>query len=66
MYHHEHIMASVEPFTLALFTRVLGWSNERTQAMIASLKNAFYNRKTHFYTATHFVYGRKPPAEACC
>jgi hypothetical protein len=60
MYHRENVIASVEPYTLALFTRVLGWSYERTQAMIAGQKNEFNNLKNHFYTITHFVYGRKP------
>jgi hypothetical protein len=64
IYHREHVIASVEPFILALFTRVLGWSNDRTQVMIASLKNNFRSKNIHFYTITHFVYGRKPAAKA--
>lgn len=64
MYHREHIIACIEPFTLALFTRVLGWSKERTQGIIASLEAEHRNRNNHCYTATHFVYGRKPFAKA--
>lgn len=66
MYHRENVIASVEPFTLALFTRVLGWSYDKTQAMIAGLKNEYRNRNNHFYTVTHFVYGRKPALEEYC
>lgn len=64
MYQREHIIASVEPFTLALFTRVLGWSKDRTQVLMACVKDEFRNRSNHFYTASHFVYGRKPATRA--
>jgi hypothetical protein len=64
MYHREHIIACVEPFSLALFTRFLGWSKERTQGIMADLEAEYRNRDSHFYTATHFVYGRKPFAKA--
>jgi hypothetical protein len=64
MFHLEHCYASVEPYTLALFTRVLGWSNERTQVLIAGVKDEVRNPSNHFYTASHFVYGRKPATKA--
>ena len=60
MYQLEHMVASVEPFTLALLTRVLGWSKDQTQTLMAGAKDDFRNRKNHLYTASHFVYGRKP------
>ena len=64
MFHQEHGLASVEPFTLALFTRVLGWSRDRTQVLIAGVKDEIRNPRNHFYTASHFVYGRKPAHES--
>lgn len=64
MYHREQMLACVDSYSLAVFTRVLGWSNERTQLLLAGVKNDLRNRKTHFYTASHFVYGRKPGAKA--
>jgi len=60
MYHRENIIAGVEPFCLALFTRVLGWSNAKTQVLLARVKDELRNPRNHFYTATHFIYGRKP------
>jgi hypothetical protein len=60
MYQLEHLVASVEPFSLALFTRVLGWSADKTQVLMAGVKDDFRNRKHHLYTTCHFVYGRKP------
>ena len=62
MYQLEHLVASVEPFSLALFTRVLDWSVDKTQVLMAGVKDDFRNRKHHLYTTSHFVYGRKPAA----
>ena len=62
MYQLEHLVASVEPFSLALFTRVLGWSVDKTQVLMAGVKDDFRNRNHHLYTTAHFVYGRKPTA----
>jgi hypothetical protein len=63
MFHVEQMVACAEPFALALLTRVLGWSTDKTQILMAGVKNDFRNRKNHLYTASHFVYGRKPAAE---
>jgi dGTP triphosphohydrolase len=62
MYQLEHVVASVEPFSLALFTRALGWSVDKTQVLMAGVKDDFRNRKNHLYTTSHFVYGKKPAA----
>ena len=60
MYQLEQMVASVEPATLGPLTRVLGWSNEKMQVLIAGVKGDFRNRKNHLYVNFHFVYGRKP------
>jgi hypothetical protein len=60
IFHQEHMVACVEPFTLGLFTRVLGWSHDKTQVMMEGVKDDFRKRKGCLYTASHFVYGRKP------
>jgi hypothetical protein len=64
MFQREQGLESVEPYTLALFTRVLGWSKGRTQVLIAGVKDEVRNPSNHFYTASHFVYGRKPATNA--
>tara|TARA_R110002060_G_scaffold52285_4_gene63226 strand:+ start:365 stop:547 length:183 start_codon:yes stop_codon:yes gene_type:complete len=51
---------AVEPFTLAIFTRTLGWSNEEAQALMAGVRNELKDRRNHLYALVHFVYGRKP------
>ena len=57
------MLDAVEPFTLALLTRVLGWSNDATQVLMAGVRQDFRNwKKTHLYANFHFVYGQKPGA----
>ena len=51
---------AVELFTLAIFTRTLGWSNEEAQALMAGVRNELKDRRNHLYALVHFVYGRKP------
>jgi hypothetical protein len=60
MYQMEQMCDCVESFTLALLTRVLKWSIEETQILMAGVRNDFRNRKNHLYVAFHFVCGRKP------
>lgn len=55
-----HMLDAVEPFTLALFTRTLGWSREKTEVLMAGVRADFTNSKNHLYSYFHFVYGRKP------
>ncbi|KIW33391.1 uncharacterized protein PV07_00245 [Cladophialophora immunda] len=62
MFEREHMIAAVEPFTLALLTRVLGWSVESTQVLMANVRNEFLDKRNHLYSYFHFVYGRKPEA----
>jgi len=59
-YELAQMSDAVEPFSLALFTRVLGWSNEKAQVLFAGVRADFRNPKNHLYIAYHFVYGRKP------
>jgi hypothetical protein len=54
------LLMAVEAYALALFTRVLGWSNERTQVFLAGVRKDLKNSKVHSYCNLHIVYGRKP------
>jgi hypothetical protein len=51
--------ATVEPITLALLTRFLDWSNEECQVLMAGVRREFRDRRNHFYTHVHFIYGTK-------
>lgn len=60
LYQREQICDCVESVTLALLTRVLKWSNEETQVLIAKVRSDLRNKKQHLHSTFHFVYGRKP------
>ncbi|KAI9737927.1 MAG: hypothetical protein M1834_009297 [Cirrosporium novae-zelandiae] len=58
------MLDSVESYTLALFTRVLGWSNAETQVLIAGVRKEILDLSIHIYGKIHFAYGRKPLSAA--
>ncbi|EAW10017.1 class I SAM-dependent methyltransferase [Aspergillus clavatus NRRL 1] len=60
-----HAIDSVEPLTLALFTRVLGWSETECRILIAKVRQEFKDRKQLFVYA-HFIHGRKAERGLCC
>ncbi|KEF51927.1 uncharacterized protein A1O9_11916 [Exophiala aquamarina CBS 119918] len=55
-----HALDSVEAFTLALFTRELGYSIDEVQVTIARTKNDLRNPRAHLYVPFYIVWGRKP------
>ncbi|KXT06715.1 hypothetical protein AC578_8536 [Pseudocercospora eumusae] len=59
-YQREHMIMCVEAFTLAPLTRVLGWTMDEAQVLMAGVRNEFRDPKIHLLTIFHFVYGRKP------
>ncbi|EOD47594.1 putative tam domain methyltransferase protein [Neofusicoccum parvum] len=59
-YNVPHCMDAVESFTLALFTRVLGYTVEECQVLISKLKAELRDPKVHMYWYYHFIYGQKP------
>lgn len=54
------MVSAVESFTLALYTRVLGYSEDQTRVIIESVKSEMMDKKNHWYILYHFVIGRKP------
>lgn len=65
VYMRQQMVDCVEPLTLALLTRVLDWSHDETQVLIAHVKNEFRNPQNHFYKIFYFVHGRKPAGISC-
>ena len=59
-YQGEHMYLCVEPFTVAPLTRVLGWSVDECQVLMAAVRKEMRDAKNHFYTVFHYVQGRKP------
>jgi NTP pyrophosphatase (non-canonical NTP hydrolase) len=54
------MLEAAEPYTLALFTRILKWTNEECQELIEGVKREILDRSIHMYGKMYFVYGRKP------
>jgi hypothetical protein len=48
----------------ALFTRVLGWSIEEVQVLVAGIRNEYKEQKIHLYHPICFCYARKPEGQA--
>ena len=59
-WHLIEAYQGVEGWTMAPFTRVLGWSYNEVQVFLAKLREGFKNRTIHAYTAVSVVYGQKP------
>jgi hypothetical protein len=54
------LVDSVEAYSLALFTRVLGWKLPELQVFLAQVRAEIKNPNNHLWCRTHFIYGRKP------
>ncbi|QDS75617.1 hypothetical protein FKW77_006625 [Venturia effusa] len=60
-YQRENMCAAVESFSVGFLSRVMNWSMEEVQVLIAKTKQEFRDPKLHLYTYFHFTYGQKPP-----
>ena len=60
LFHLELVGLSFESFTPGLLGRVLGWSKEEYQILIAEANRELRDPKLHLYTLFRFTYGRKP------
>lgn len=58
-FYRAQFADAVEPFTLALFTRVLGYTENQAKIVIARVKRDLINPKLHSYVNFHFVWGKK-------
>lgn len=58
--HREEMLDAVEPFTMALYTRVMSYSLDQTRIVIEGVKRDLKDPKLHLYVNYHFVWGRKP------
>jgi len=46
--------------TITLFTRILGWSAEEYQILLAKVHSEYKEQKTHLYLPVCFLWARKP------
>lgn len=57
------ILEVVEPYTLALFTRVLGFTFQEAQEYMEKVRADLMSSKVHLYVRFHFIYGQRPVDE---
>lgn len=60
----ENFVWGCESMSLALFTRVLGWSADEVRVFMALVRRDLRDRRIHAYWNFWVVYGRKPRTEA--
>jgi hypothetical protein len=54
------MLEALDAYSFALFTRVLGWSTEELQVLLAEVRKDLQNRRFHGYSRVYVVYGKKP------
>ncbi|KAL4968421.1 class I SAM-dependent methyltransferase [Aspergillus stella-maris] len=57
------VIESIEPYSLALFTRVLGWTYEQAQDYVDKCRRETLNSSCHIYVFYYFVYAQRPLSE---
>ncbi|PGH18052.1 hypothetical protein AJ79_00678 [Helicocarpus griseus UAMH5409] len=63
-FQQVQMLQALEPYSLFLFTKVLGWTVSETQVLIAGVQSDLKNRDVHVYSRVHFTRGRKPEKPA--
>lgn len=58
-FFRAQFLDAVEPYTLALFTRVLGYPVDELKIVIARVRDVLLNSDLHLYTSFHFIWGKK-------
>ncbi|KAH6874267.1 S-adenosyl-L-methionine-dependent methyltransferase [Thelonectria olida] len=56
----ENVMPSLEGFSMALFTRVLGWSRQEVEVFLVKVRKELKDPKIHGYWPIYVVYAKKP------
>lgn len=59
-YQREHMSMGIEPYTLGLMGKVLGWSEAECRVMIAKVVADIRRKDVHLYIRFYFVHGRVP------
>lgn len=58
-YHQANMVESLEAYSLALFTRVFGWTTQEVIAFLAGVRGEIVDRSIHVYAKFYFVYGQR-------
>ncbi|RMJ21174.1 Methyltransferase [Aspergillus sp. HF37] len=58
-YYQLNMLECIEAYTLASFTRILGWDITEVNVFFADVRKELVDRKLHVYAKNYFVYGQK-------
>ncbi|OHW98545.1 methyltransferase domain-containing protein [Colletotrichum incanum] len=56
----ENYLQGIEGWTMAAFTKGLGWTKEQVQVFLIDVRNEMKDRTIHAYWPVYSIYGRKP------
>ena len=56
---YANVLQGMQGFTMAPFTRALGWSREDVEVFLMDVRKELKSTKNHIYWPIHIVYGRK-------
>ncbi|KAI9642036.1 hypothetical protein NHQ30_009907 [Ciborinia camelliae] len=56
----ENWLACLSSFSMALFSRILGWKQEQIEVYLVNVRKSIPNRSIHAYHKIYVVWGRKP------
>ncbi|KAM0271171.1 hypothetical protein ACHAQH_009155 [Verticillium albo-atrum] len=60
MWNLENITSGLHGLSAAVYTRVLGWSSEEMEILLAKVRRELKDTKVHAYWPIYVVYGQKP------
>ncbi|KIW19019.1 hypothetical protein PV08_03309 [Exophiala spinifera] len=59
-FEHQFLEGAVDGYSLALFTRLGGWSEIETQMLLAQVRTETKSRKMHLYTHCSYATAQRP------
>ncbi|KAL3461116.1 S-adenosyl-L-methionine-dependent methyltransferase [Aspergillus heterothallicus] len=62
LWNQHHVLSSIEGWSMALLTRVMGWKYPEVQVFLANMRKGLKDPTTHAYFYVVGVYGQKPAA----
>jgi len=60
MWNCENFSAGVSGFSMALFTRVLGWTPEQLEVFLVDVRKEMKDTRIHAYFPIYTIYAKKP------
>jgi hypothetical protein len=60
MWEMTNLLEGIEGFSVALFTKILGWSRAELEVFLAQVRKDVQNRRIHAYWRLVGVIGQKP------